>query len=652
MAGLLAGATGSAHAQSMSWSAIEKSRTRQAAEQPSARPQPAAPSETHVIQTAPTPVAPSVATPATAELTHLGHALRVVLDEARETASIILDGALLTRVRNVGKVGRIDVVQGSKASLFTVSTNTKAGDCHSYVLVALPADGRGQPEAKTGFGGCSHKMSSFRLKRDAWSHWYLVAWRDDAPKAQVAIFADDRLRVAEVAQRPCLSSTDAAVSGPCFRQAAAEASGDPARGIETGDARTPRHTIVSYVDSDRQTGTLRVDGRSIQATSATQSLYVEHGTDLDGFTLFTANHRPAGDACNHRLLIVVGPDGQSVVSEPFGHCRQRFVTIAQKREGRTLWFALAYNPGEPLLDVASVLDGKVSFTTAMAGACFLAASSATPDCLKTFVPGFETGQSPRTAGAVDVAAVRAADPLDALKARYSEAFRLLGEGEIDRALADFDRLLNEKPNNAAFLAARGFALSFKGRFDNEMTDLDRAIAIDPRLAIAYAWRGYIFGMRGENERALAALDYALSLNPKLVDALAFRGGVYAGKADFAHAMADLDKAIELAPQHAMAHGIRGQALAAQNEHEKAIEDFSEVLKANPKQVAGLLGRAASYEASGQKDLAIADYTAAAAIAPKRDSDRVAIARAAARLKILSDTSGFAGCGRQKGQTCL
>ena len=86
------------------------------------------------------------------------------------------------------------------------------------------------------------------------------------------------------------------------------------------------------------------------------------------------------------------------------------------------------------------------------------------------------------------------------------------KGDYDRAIADFDRAIQLKPDDAVAYANRGWAYDDKGDYDRAIADFDRAIQLKPDYADAYAGRGWAYA-KGDYDRAIADYDRAIQLKP-------------------------------------------------------------------------------------------------------------------------------------------
>ncbi len=121
----------------------------------------------------------------------------------------------------------------------------------------------------------------------------------------------------------------------------------------------------------------------------------------------------------------------------------------------------------------------------------------------------------------------------------------------DRAIADFTRAIELKPDDTGAHYLRGIALDRKGSLDRAITDTTEALRLDPdgklmpqspslMTARAYYIRGRAHAARGETDSAVIEYAKAIKLDPESVPALEGRANVYdkLGR----HDLADGDRA--------------------------------------------------------------------------------------------------------------
>ena len=121
------------------------------------------------------------------------------------------------------------------------------------------------------------------------------------------------------------------------------------------------------------------------------------------------------------------------------------------------------------------------------------------------------------------------------------------KGEVERAIADYNKAIALDPKFAKAYTNRGIAYKNKGEFDRAIADYNKAIAHDPKFATAYTNRGVAYRKKGEVDRAIADFTKAIALNPKSAAAYTNRGIAYKNKGEFDRAIADFRKALEINP---------------------------------------------------------------------------------------------------------
>ena len=75
-----------------------------------------------------------------------------------------------------------------------------------------------------------------------------------------------------------------------------------------------------------------------------------------------------------------------------------------------------------------------------------------------------------------------------------------------------------RKNLTAAYTNRGVAYGKKGEVDRAIADFDKAIALDPKLAFAYFNRGVAYEKKGDKEQAIADFRKALEIDPSHQDA--------------------------------------------------------------------------------------------------------------------------------------
>ena len=182
------------------------------------------------------------------------------------------------------------------------------------------------------------------------------------------------------------------------------------------------------------------------------------------------------------------------------------------------------------------------------------------------------------------------NPETNVQAAIAYEFRAYGElrtGDLNGAIADYDRAIQLNPKFAVAYCNRGVAKVQKGDLNGVIADCDKAIQLDPKLAEGYAVRGAAKVPKGDLDGAIADCDKAIQLNPKLAEAYwayCNRGVVKERKGDLNGALADYNQAIELNPKYAVVYRNRGNAKFRSGDFDGAIADFDRVIELSSQRV--------------------------------------------------------------------
>jgi tetratricopeptide (TPR) repeat protein len=118
----------------------------------------------------------------------------------------------------------------------------------------------------------------------------------------------------------------------------------------------------------------------------------------------------------------------------------------------------------------------------------------------------------------------------------------LMNGNFEKGIECFSKLLRQDPDNKLALISRGSAFLKMNRIDEAIKDFDRAIDIDSNYARAYHLRGIAREKDGDND---GALD-------------------------------DFSKAVEFDPEYGAAYYSRGTLLTKIKKEDEALEDIQMV----------------------------------------------------------------------------
>jgi tetratricopeptide (TPR) repeat protein len=106
----------------------------------------------------------------------------------------------------------------------------------------------------------------------------------------------------------------------------------------------------------------------------------------------------------------------------------------------------------------------------------------------------------------------------AIDRRFGEGTRLMGEGDLEPALAVFDEIVKARPAFAEGWNKRATVLFMLGRHAESLQDCDEVLKRNPLHFGALSGMAQIHLRRGDVEQALKAYERALEVNPNLDNA--------------------------------------------------------------------------------------------------------------------------------------
>jgi tetratricopeptide (TPR) repeat protein len=119
------------------------------------------------------------------------------------------------------------------------------------------------------------------------------------------------------------------------------------------------------------------------------------------------------------------------------------------------------------------------------------------------------------------------------------------QGDYDRAIADFEQVIELDPKYTTPYNKRAWAYYAKGNFDHAIVEYDQSTKLDPKDPTAFNGRASAYEAKGDHERAIADYDQAIWLNSEFGNALFSRGIAHFYMGELAKALADLNRANEL-----------------------------------------------------------------------------------------------------------
>jgi len=200
--------------------------------------------------------------------------------------------------------------------------------------------------------------------------------------------------------------------------------------------------------------------------------------------------------------------------------------------------------------------------------------------------------------------------------RLSSAGFLLKGNELadafdwDGAIAEYTRVITQRPRVPDAYFNRGFIYQMKGDFREAHRDYTSAIQADPKYAPPYYNRACIRMDMEDTEGAIRDFSSYLKLAGDNPYALDWRGYAYFRQGSYDEAIADLSRVIQQKPAWVYPYYYRGYAYMNNDDQVSAIRDFNQVIKTQPSMAAAYLGRAEAHYFSDDTAMALKDASEA------------------------------------------
>ncbi|MGY3588193.1 tetratricopeptide (TPR) repeat protein [Bradyrhizobium sp. USDA 4341] len=206
---------------------------------------------------------------------------------------------------------------------------------------------------------------------------------------------------------------------------------------------------------------------------------------------------------------------------------------------------------------------------------------------------------------------------EAISAHFRRAALYLDKGDVDRAIEDYNFVIERDPNNQISLLRRAWAYKRKGEVDRALADYGRAIELAPKDTYAYLGRAGAHLIKKDVDSAIDDYGRALLTHPDNVAAYVGRGRAYNLKDEPDRAIADCNRAIEISPERGAGVGLicRGHAHIIKGDIELALDDFNQAIRFNPKNPLPYVGRASILRARGDLELGLSNIKQAIELTP-------------------------------------
>jgi protein O-mannosyl-transferase len=170
----------------------------------------------------------------------------------------------------------------------------------------------------------------------------------------------------------------------------------------------------------------------------------------------------------------------------------------------------------------------------------------------------------------------------------------------------WDDVLNKYPHCAVALSNRGVIYKQEGDIQKALSDYNQAIKINPDYAEPLNNRGVIYKQEGDIQKALSDYNQAIKINPDYADSYYNRGNLYWQQGNLTQALSDYGRVIKINPRYVQAYNNRGVIYYRQGNLIQSVSDCSRAIEINVNYWPAYYNRALAYFAAKEYNLAWAD----------------------------------------------
>jgi protein O-mannosyl-transferase len=204
---------------------------------------------------------------------------------------------------------------------------------------------------------------------------------------------------------------------------------------------------------------------------------------------------------------------------------------------------------------------------------------------------------------------------DFAAAHYSLGTVLTDRGQVDEAISQLQEAIRLEPDYADAHHSLGNALYKKGQIDEAISRYREAIRLKPNDALARNSLGVALVKKGQIDEAISQHQEAVRLKPGDADGHYHLGNALARKGQIDEAISQFQEALHLRPDDAAAHNNLGNALAREGKIDEALSQLHEALRLKPDETDAHYNLANALVRKGQIEEAISQYEEALRLKP-------------------------------------
>ncbi|NHJ49755.1 MAG: tetratricopeptide repeat protein [Asgard group archaeon] len=170
----------------------------------------------------------------------------------------------------------------------------------------------------------------------------------------------------------------------------------------------------------------------------------------------------------------------------------------------------------------------------------------------------------------------------------SEAQSLMSHGKKDEALACYDKILDEYPDELSALYGKGMIYYEFNDFSDALKCFDKVLAIDPNDVNSLYAKGSVLRIIGQPSEAMVAIDKVIELESKFAIAYLAKGYILMDLKKYDEALTSFSKVEEMGREQSVLAG-KGYCYLMLGKEKEAIDHFERALKIDPYDPEALFG---------------------------------------------------------------
>ncbi len=222
------------------------------------------------------------------------------------------------------------------------------------------------------------------------------------------------------------------------------------------------------------------------------------------------------------------------------------------------------------------------------------------------------------------------------ESHYLKASKLMGAGDLQTALGEYEAAVATDPSYTDALADYGVALALSGKWKEARQQLQQAVTLKPDDALYRANYARVLDTLGQSADCRRELEKAYNLNPKDRVILCALADKTIASGDVNSAIGLLKDALDLYPNMATLHDRLGFALSAAGKLDDAMQHIGTAVKIDPSLVSARLNMGSLLAARGDLQHSIEQYREAIKLSPTNADAHMLLSKA---LEKTSDPAG-------------